>query len=411
MKRFLLSLFFLVPLLASAQSNFQKGYVVTSSKDTLHGYIDYKERGVNPKSFRFRSTLNGEAQIFNLKNSRAVVIEEMDSFQAFLVDITTSTVQLSDLSTGPDLRFRRDTVFLKVLQTGKNITLYSYKDEVKLRFYIKDKDASEPAELIRQMYLQEGNVLVTGDAYRRQVLASARKLNPDKEERLARFLKYDEADLVAEAALINDQTVGKSKFPPYRFFAGLGLNATSAEYEGTHPLANDAAISKTYYLPVITAGVDLFANPAIGKIIYRAELSVSMAKNKVSSTSGEQAYAEVNHSFDQLIVALSPQMIYNVYNKEKVKVFIGIGVGINYSKYSNNLYSTYNSFRKEIDVEEDKIDLESLYLSIPAAAGLTINKKIELSLSYSFPAGLTNYNNYGVFSRRTRIGINYLFGK
>lgn len=411
MKRFLSSLLFIVPLFASAQSNFQKGYVVTPSKEILPGYVDYKERGVNPKSFRFRSELKSEIQVFNVQNSAAVVIDEMDSYQAFPVNITTSSVQLSDLSIGPDLSFRRDTVFLKVLQTGKNLTLYSYKDNVKLRYYIKEKDASEPVELSRQMYLRDGNVLYSGDGYHRQVLAAIRKFNPDKEYMLSRVLKYDETDLITASALINDQQLIKSKYPPFRFFAGVGLNAIKAKYDGTHPLAGDAVESKTHYSPSLTAGVDLFSNPAIGKIIYRAELSLLMAKNEVLNKSVIQDYTVLSHSFDQFIVALSPQVIYNVYNKEKLKVFIGLGFSINYSKYSNNLYTTYSPFRQETEVEKDKIDLESLYLSIPAAVGVTINKKIELSLSYSLPAGITSYNNYSVSTQRTRIGVNYLFGK
>lgn len=411
MKRFLLSLLFLVPLLSSAQSNFQKGYVVTPSKEILHGYVDYKERGVNPKSFRFRSELKGETQVFTIQNSTAVVIDEMDAYRAFPVDITMSPVQISALSTGPDLSFRRDTVFLKVVQTGKNITLYAFKDNVKLRFYIQENDAAEPTELSRQLYLEDGNVMHSTDTYRRQVMAALRKFNPAKEYMLSKFLKYDETDLVAATALINDQDLVKSKYPSFRFFAGLGLSAAKTKYDGTHPLANAAVVSKTHYSPALTAGVDLFANPAIRKIIYRAELSVLMAKNEVSNTAIGQDYTVLGHSFDQFIVALSPQVIYNVYNKEKLKVFIGIGFGINYSKYSNNLYTTYSPFRNETEVEKDKIDLESLYISVPAAVGVTISKKIELSLSYSLPAGITNYNNYSVSTQRTRIGINYLFGK
>lgn len=41
MKSFLIGLLFASPLLLSAQSNFQKGYVVTNSNDTLRGTVNY----------------------------------------------------------------------------------------------------------------------------------------------------------------------------------------------------------------------------------------------------------------------------------------------------------------------------------------------------------------------------------
>ena len=411
MKRLLLSLLFVVPLFAFAQSNFQKGYVVTPAKDTLRGYIDYKERAVNPKSFNFRSQPNSETQQFNTNNTTEVVINETIVYQVFAVNISTSEVNISQLSSSPDFKFRRDTVFLKVLQAGTNINLYAYRDQLKLRFYSKDNSSAEPVELIRQLYLKDGGVLMSIDSYRRQLLAAIGKLNPAKEQQLSRFLKYEETDLVKAVALINNQEVGKPTTPPIRFFAGIGLNAGKAKYHGTNLLANTAAVSTTSYLPAINAGIDMFANPEIGKLIYRAELSFSMSKNKVSTTTSDQANAALSQSFDQFNVALTPQVIYNLYNKENLKAFIGIGAAINFATYSNNRLSRYNSFRNDTEESSDMTEFEKLYFSIPAVAGVVINKNIEIAIGYSLPAAITNYSSYDITMQRMRIGVNYLFGK
>lgn len=412
MKRLLLSLLFLLPLLTSAQSNFQKGYVVTTSKDTIRGYIDYKERELNPESFNFKAEINSKARVFSLTNCTAYVIDGLESFQRFAVDITTSTIDIATLSTGPDLRSRRDTVFLKVVQAGKNVTLYTYRDDVKLRFYVKDKDMDEPAELISQIYIKEGtNTMVTGSAYRRQLLALLKKFNPAREGKLSEALKYTKSDISKVVSWINDQELVKPKISSTRFFAGAGLNMTKAVYAGATPFTNDAAVSNKSYSPVITAGVDLFANPAIGKTLYRLELSFMSNKNEISTTTGEIASAALSHSFNQYTVVLSPQVIYNIYNAARIKAFIGAGIGMNFSKYSNNIFTRYNSFRNETEVLEDEIKLESFNFSIPVTAGVVINKKVELSAGYYFPSAITNYNTYSVSVKRVQVGVNYLFGK
>ena len=50
MKRIYMLIAVLLPLLSIAQSNYKPGYVVDIKGDALHGYLDQKEWGHNPKS-------------------------------------------------------------------------------------------------------------------------------------------------------------------------------------------------------------------------------------------------------------------------------------------------------------------------------------------------------------------------
>lgn len=412
MKRYLLFLLTISSFYAAAQSNFKKGYVIKASKDTVYGFIDYKERDITPKSFRFKPTLNSAVEVMTAQDILSCVIEGLERHDAFTVHITTSTTDIANLSVEPDLSFRTDTVFLQVLQHGKNMTLYSFTDQVKQRFYVKEKDMPVPSELIRQMYLREDGVMVTGESYRRQVRALMLKFYPERgNNRLFDKLKYEKTDLLKAAALINDQEVIKSKFTAYRFFAGAGITATSAEYLGNNSLANDNSISKTSYFPAVTAGLDLFSNPAIRKLILRVELSFMASKNEVSLAKDDLSVAGLSQTFDEYALTLTPQLIYNVYNRDKFKVFIGAGAGINKGKYSNVVFKRYNPVTRETYTAKDDLDLQSFYITVPFTAGVTLNKKIELSFRYYLPASITNYIAYNVFMQRSRIGINYLFGK
>ena len=66
MKKFLTVVVLLVPFLSFAQSNFQPGYLVNSKGDTVKGYVDYRERSLNPTDFRFKTTDDGEAKKYDL---------------------------------------------------------------------------------------------------------------------------------------------------------------------------------------------------------------------------------------------------------------------------------------------------------------------------------------------------------
>jgi hypothetical protein len=411
MKYFLLPVFLLLSIAAAAQSNFKKGYVITSSKDTLKGFIDYKEREMNPQSFRFKSQLDADTKIYDKKTILACEIDNIDSYVAFPVAITTSSEEINNLSSGPDLRFRTDTVFLKVLQSGKNITLYAYKDQVKMRYYVKEHDAGVPLELIRQMYIREDGVLATGDAYIRQLRSYLQKYNEGETTKVSGKLKYNQSELIGIAARINHQEIIKSQYNPLRFYAGIGLSSSQAKYKGNNILANSTAVTKTSYLPSVSAGIDFFANPAIGRLLYRADLSLMMSKSEINAVSGNQAMAAVTQQFDQVILAFTPQVIYNFYNADNFKAFIGAGLALNISAYRNNLFKRYNSFRDETEVLENETKLESFYFSIPLSAGIVLHKKVQLTVSYSPPATISNYIDYTIAVQRSHIGIAYLFRK
>lgn len=412
MKRFLFGLLLVLPLLSSAQLNFHKGYVLTNSKDTLKGYLDYKEGKNNPTSVIFKSELNGTPQTFTLKNCAGYQINEMVSYQRHLVNISLSPEALSDITEAIDTTARRDSVFLQILQAGQHLTLFSYEDNIKKRFFILDKGDAEPQELTRLLYFKSGNsgVVLTNARYARQLLMFLRKydkLTPAIESRLGR-ISYDQADLLKLVGYINDQAPEKSRFPKSRFFAGAGVNASALGFSGAHDLAGPGVKSKFFLGPVIGGGIDIFSNPAIRKMIFRMELAFMMSRNSASTPVRKQ-------SFDQMEVVFTPQIIYHVYNAEDFKVFFGAGAGLNFVRSSNQKAIRHVFYTGEEEIRENEpyhmLDLEKFYFNIPVTAGVVFNKKIELSLSYSMPTAITNYTHFNADKQRFRFGVNYLFGK
>ncbi|MNL44890.1 hypothetical protein D3C87_1674930 [compost metagenome] len=117
------------------------------------------------------------------------------------------------------------------------------------------------------------------------------------------------------------------------------------------------------------------------------------------------------HSFDRTSVVLTPQFIYNVYNSNKLKCFMGFGAGLNLSKTSNNKSEYLNNIAMENRVVENEVEFEKFNYSLQFTTGVVLNKKIEISAGYSPKAAISNYSFFNVGMERFRAGVNYLFGK
>lgn len=142
-----------LPLLTKAQSNYKPGYAITAKGDTLRGLIDYQDWEGSPQLFRFKASSTADVQRLSTANTSYVEISQFDAYQKYLVDISTDNTDIQHLETFRDTSFRTDTVFLKIIQKGKNVTLYSFTDHLKTRFLVKKTDSAQPPhELIYRIY-------------------------------------------------------------------------------------------------------------------------------------------------------------------------------------------------------------------------------------------------------------------
>ena len=422
MIKFLQLLLLFVPFLSFSQSNFQPGYMVNVQGDTIKGYIDYKERSLNPTDFKFKSANESEAKKYDLTSSLGFGVDRLETYQRFVVDISMSKESLGHLSDGLDTSFIRDTVFLKVLQAGKHVVLYEYNDQVKRRFFILEKNKQIPEELKRNIFSNPENrtAAVNDNKYIKQLYVIKKTLDPHAvvDDQKWMQIKYIKTDLVKVAADINEQEVKKSGLPSTRFFIGAGLTGSKATYSGKHDLAGDGAQSKNSYLPFVNLGVDLFANPAIKKVIYRVELSFMgsnyMITRDVTKTSTlvTERYI-IEQKFNQYTAQLTPQVILNLYNTNQMKFFVSAGGSFNFSVYDKNVQTTQytSSFHGEqTRVVQDPLDLADFYFSPRINTGIVLNNKMEVVAGYHIQSTMTQYLNYSVGVQRISLGINFLLG-
>ncbi|EDM34987.1 hypothetical protein PBAL39_07910 [Pedobacter sp. BAL39] len=411
MKRFLSGLLFLatISMYAHAQKNFQRGYIITNNNDTLKGYVNYKEKGYNSATIDFKHTLADKFRKYTLKECAGWGVEDLAVYRRYVVDVSQATISLSALSDKIDSSSKRDTVFLHVVQDGQNAVLFSYVDANKRRYYALERGKSEPEELTRYVYKRDGRVLTAGN-YISKVQQLLWKYNPDAEERRLEGLHYVNADMISVFSKINRTERRRKRNVSTRFFAGPALQVSGVSYTGDDELAGADVKSKSGFGPAFNAGMDLFANGAAGKLFFRAELSVMMSKNELTRhTSSFISNKDIKHNIEQLNIAVTPQALYNIWNKDLLKLYVGVGAALNFTSYPKNERSEYE-YQRNRTLTRD-VELKSFNVSFPFRAGAVLSKHLELSASYTLPMGITDYAFYTVKVDRYQIGINYLFGK
>jgi hypothetical protein len=154
MKNFikLFLLFIVVPVFLHAQGNYKPGYVVTIKGDTISGYIDYRGWDMNPDYVKFKKTQASPVEKLTVNEINSFVVNKIASYKKYTGTISMDNANENNVQENRDTSFKMASVFLKVLQKGRNIALYSYSDNLKTRLFIGDQPDYQPVELVYRLY-------------------------------------------------------------------------------------------------------------------------------------------------------------------------------------------------------------------------------------------------------------------
>lgn len=420
-----LLLFLLFSSLSFAQTNYKQGFVVTTAGDTLYGFIDYKEWDKNPKVISFRTSANSSAtQEFDPNNSSYFEITGMEAYQSYEGPITMDKVDKDDLSYGrADTTVIISRIFLGKRQDGPNALLYSYKDDVKERFFLLEKGESKPQELSYKRYLFATNnaKVVEQRFYVGQLLNVARHqgILTDKLQQEIEATGYKEQDLLRVVNKLNGLNAkeieqDRKSRQNTRYFAGLALSRGTMKTYGADYFA-DADENSASYMPRLAFGLDVFLNRNVQRTALRLEAGLTNASYILHKReqSGFKGYNELSYEATQQTASLSPQIIYNLYNKENLQLYAGGGLALNYSNYSRNRYRsqyfnpTYN-YERPPSERDSYNELLSFWATYTVRAGVVVNKKYEISAMYLAPGTITRYTSREIKTGSINIGVNYL---
>lgn len=217
---------------------------------------------------------------------------------------------------------------------------------------------------------------------------------------------YTRPDLVKIVNLINGEnaqtTAAISSKGGTRFFIGAAIIGSQLKYSGSTDLAYNSKNQVNYY-PQIGVGVDFFQNISTRKLVLRAEIDAYSAEIKSVS-------ANAVKTVQTLTFTVQPQILYNFYDTETLKAFLGTGFMVHFSSYSKNTYEVTNAVYTSSNKTSE---LSSTWYAIPVKAGITLNNRIQLYGAYHFGTMVEDntFAGYRASMDAFTFGLNYTFGK
>ncbi len=414
---FKLSLLFIIfPYLAIAQNSFKPGYRVTLKGDTVKGYVDYQEWDNNPKSFKFKTDPNAKYQTYFIANTSAFGINKLEYFEKQVVSVSMNKIRLAELSNVVDTSKVTDTVFLKVLAKGKNISLYSYTDQLKTRYYYAETGINEIHEFTHYMYKPENNSSFVEVNSTGQLNYLAMKYNSAIAAQI-NGIQYTKEAMLKITGLINGGNE-KEQFKigsktKVILFAGIGASYSTLKFINLPALVNPD-INKNNLLPYASVGVDIYPNKITQKLLFKFQVNFVPDQHELFSSIPDfnNDITTTSLKFKQYTFGFLPQIIYNFYSRNNLKIYAGTGASVNLSVYDDYKYIVNYKTNFTNTTNSTKYPLfDSLWIAVPINAGIVLNNRIDIGFYYFIPSSVTNYSGITGDITSYRAGISYLFGR
>ena len=414
MKYICLFLAFFSPFILSAQKNFQPGYIVNMKGDTISGLIDYKEWSLSPTSILFKpSDNNANSKEYGLNDISFFDISGKEAYMRSVVKISLNPAKVDNIG-GRDTSWKIDTIFLKIIHSGKLASLLSYTDKLKERFYLFEKDAQQPTELIMRKYVGESALTVISEnIYKEQLKRFFYVKSISTDKLIARIdqSEYEEFDLnkimVLADGVDDPKQIGAKKKRFAYWFAGAGLQSQEIKFSGDHQFAKNVSGTESTWLPRISAGLDLLVNPNVGKLSYRVEGGYQINKSIMTAALPDDVKAV--YQLSSSTISFQAQFNYAVYNSAKLKIPLGFGLIYSHNSYSKNEYKKRYVDGTENNHVEDWLSLKKSTTTYFGRASAIFHNKVEVSFLYRPFTNLIKASIYSVATNNMQLQAYYLF--
>ncbi|HZX59283.1 MAG TPA: hypothetical protein VFE54_11175 [Mucilaginibacter sp.] len=406
-----------LPLCSLAQSNYTPGYVINLKGDTLHGYIDFREWYINPSAIDFKNLASDkDAQKLTPNEIKLFNIEDLETYQVYKGRISMDRIDPDHIPSGRSTNYKTEPVFLKILQKGGNLVLYSYVDDIRPRFYIRETSDTTITELTYRIYkandIPSGTVkTINENTYMRQLYLLAQKYNAltDTLQIDIEHMAYSEPDILKIVSKINKITETENPGKRVinhktRFFVGAAMQVTTTVPYGSN---QDTRFGNhTSVLPMATLGWDFPLNPDIGKLLFKLEFSLA-ANNYSSVYHNNSSPSNITYSYDAVAFAFEPQIVYNFYDTEKLKIFAGGGVAVSFYNYSSQTFKDANG--SSVAGPTNPFAFDSIKLPLILKAGFWCDKNYQVYLDFITPSSSSTYAPDRLSFSSLQIGLNYEF--
>jgi hypothetical protein len=234
----IISISILNPINLYSQSNFETGYVIDIQKDTIKGFIDYRNWNITPKEIVFKTVPDSKSTIYTPTDILSFNVAG-ERYVSGIVTIDEGPFRDNELTESEMPQYRTDTVFLQVLIDG-NKSLYSLKDNnLKVHYFIGQNGAFNT--LFFKKYLQNvsgATFIKTNEKFKGQLMVYFQDC-PSIQKKIS-YINYNQNDLInlfneyyncTQNTILYKSKLKLIKFTSEAgFFAGLSL--TKLNFEG-----------------------------------------------------------------------------------------------------------------------------------------------------------------------------------
>jgi len=114
-------------------------------------------------------------------------------------------------------------------------------------------------------------------------------------------------------------------------------------------------------------------------------------------------------AFDELSIDVIPQVIYNFYNTDKLKLFIGVGATLNFANFSNEHYGPKDNNPAYNDAIDNVFYFNKFDNTALLKAGVQVGKRWSVYGNYYLGISTTKAGYFDLTSNVTQVGLTYSF--
>ena len=405
-RHILITIGFVWSFFAAYAQSYLDGFVITHTKDTLHGQLLFKEEEMNPEKISFRAGPNSSPESFTPEDVEGFGYKGGDIFHSYTVAVSQNYVDLKNApnkSTPPVIA----TIFLRVMHMGPSLRLYSYQDRIKTRYYVKSSDSDAPLELGYAVIRDEG--LYTEDFQFRGMLKLLAEDSKNSNALLLRKidrLRY-QGPAILEIVQEIDGFRSVKRAPQVShstgFRIGAGLNVINYHYYSKQ----DAALSAngtTSSTPGfwMSVGYDVARNRLSGKLFFRSNLTLSTAETGWETYEENrltQTRSTISHTFTQRTIGLGLGIFYGLYTSKNFRLHLGTGFRGNYSFNDTDFKSAKTSTVGTVTEFIPDYEPREIWSAIPVELGALFSRRFEFRASYTHNRALNRTDfpyRYGI---------------
>jgi len=422
-----IALFVLFVQTASAQENFIPGSILTTSGDTVHGRIDYRDWEMLPSSITFKYP-SGELKTFKAGEIASFTTGRNDIFLSLRLAMDVSNYKLTDLIENDAEMIVRDTaVFVRLVVKGK-LSLYYLKDgkEKEHYWFRKGNDSIYEMRITRKMVKSQsltnraGRDLATLKLY--QVILPGLVADCEGMAEKVKNTGYSMKEFTDVAVQFNnctdggkDMEVSRVKKVRLTFGPIAGVSVVSLKFTGyeDNPINRASFPASWTYMAGLALKIVLPFNYdswiIYNDLVYRPyKTSAAYDESNIMIPGSSTHYT---FEFSMGYLKLNTMLRYQ-FPKWQVKPFINIGMSNSFALVNSNSYSKTISTKPQPTYTEGPAieDPKTYEAGFIGGVGACF-KGFGLEVRYEWANGMSPYSTLTAHETSFSFLLSYTFGQ